>query len=112
MSKANWVSAGVLSQYSSDILFEDGVWQLKAYPYKDNWNSLILHLCTQNRGNERERIPMWRLPTGLIRGFTACPRCNAKMPDSVLTLWKLHNMEQIQRYHTEFGGELEKMDDL
>ena len=96
------------SQYSTKILFEDGVWQLKAYPYRDDWNSLILHLCLHNQGNERERIPMWRLPAGLIRGYTDGPRCDAKMPDSIITLWRLHNMDQIQRYHAEFGGALSK----
>ena len=100
------VSIGFHSnQYATKILFEDGVWQLKAYPYRDDWNSLILHYCKNNRDKAREMIPMWRLPAGLVRGYTDCPRCHEVMPDSIITLWRLHNMEQIQRYHAEFGGE-------
>jgi len=94
------------NQYDTKILFKVGVWQLKEYPYLDNWNSLILHYCIDNRNAKQEMIPMWRLPAGLIRGYTDCPRCNAKMPDSIITLWRLHNMDQIQRYHAEFGGAL------
>ena len=96
------------SQYATELLFEEGVWQLKAYPYRNDWNSLILHFCSNNRSKVLEGIPMWRLPAGLIRGYTDCPRCDAKMPDSIITLWRLHNMDQIQRYHAEFGGALSK----
>lgn len=104
-------TAGHDSQYATDILFEDGVWQIKMYPYKDDWNSLILHFCKNNGGEQmaREMIPMWRLPAGLIRGFTDCPRCGEDMPDSIITLWRLHNMDQIQRYHAEFGGALQEI---
>ena len=97
------------SQYATEILFEDGMWQLKSYPYKDNWNSLILHFCPMNQSKELEMIPMWRLPAGLIRGYTDCPRCNETMPDSIITLWRLHNMDQIQLYHAEFGGALSEI---
>ena len=95
------------NQYETEILFDGGIWQLKAYPYKDDWNSLILHYCHNNDSKVREMIPMWRLPAGLIRGYTDCPRCGEEMPDEIITLWRLHNMDQIQRYHAEFGGALD-----
>lgn len=97
------------SQYSTDVLFDAGIWQLKAYPYRDDWNSLILHWCEDNQCKELERIPMWRLPAGLIRGYTDCPRCGEEMPDEIIALWRLHNMDQIQRYHAEFGGALQEI---
>ena len=98
----------VTNRHNSGILFEYGVWQLKKYPYHDDWNSLILHFCKSNQGEdtESEMLPMWRLPAGLLRGYTDCPRCSEEMPDSIMTIWRLHNMDQIQRYHAEFGGAL------
>ena len=96
-------------QYSTAVLFDAGIWQLKEYPYQDDWNSLILHFCENNQGKERELVPMWRLPAGLIRGYTDCPRCGEEMPDSIMTIWRLHNMDQIQRYHAEFGGALSEI---
>ena len=98
-------------QYKTAVLFDAGLWQLKAYPYRDDWNSLILHFCHNNQGKPRELIPMWRLPAGLIRGYTDCPRCGEEMPDEIIAIWRLHNMDQIQRYHAEFGGALQEIRD-
>jgi len=104
------VSVGVHhDQYTTAVLFDVGIWQLKEYPYRDDWNSLILHFCENNSSKEREMIPMWRLPAGLIRGYTDCPRCGEEMPEKIITLWRLHNMDQIQRYHAEFGGALSEI---
>lgn len=88
--------------YKAEALFIEGSWQLKKYPYNDGWNSLILHYCDNNKGEYRELIPMWRLPHGIIRGFTDCPRCREEMPEGILGIWKLHNLEQIQQYSQEY----------
>jgi hypothetical protein len=82
------------SQLQQRVLFADGVaWGIVEYPYPREWESLIVHVC--QRGQIGDDAPEWMFPIPMLRGYTECFRCKDTCPSSVLTLWKLQNMDAI-----------------
>lgn len=83
----------------SKVLWEEDTWQIKTYPYPNEWNSLIMHKCLRPSGFGREMIPMWRTPKSILEDYSDCPRCADPIPEGLFGLWKLHNFDKIQTYY-------------
>jgi hypothetical protein len=77
-----------------DLMFEDGLWQiysagLDTWSQRKGWVSIIAHHCENVKG-----APYWMLIEH-HRDPTRCVYCKDVMPASVITLFKLQNMDMI-----------------
>ncbi len=56
--------------------------------FMDGWSSLIEHDCRKDgdvfSGHWSE-------------GCSECSQCHSEIPDEIITLWKIHNMDQMWR---------------
>ena len=68
----------------------DSEWVLyrMAESMMDGWSSLIEHSC---RKGDAGFSGHW------IEGCTECLYCNSELPQDLVTLWKLHNIDQMWR---------------
>jgi len=56
--------------------------------FMDGWSSLIEHAC---RKDGEIFSGHW------MKGCVECSICNAELPDDLVTLWQLHNADQMWR---------------
>ena len=72
-------------------LFEEGEWALnKVSPYLNGgWSSVIGHKCYNNEGSYYTLLRKHTQPN-------ECRQCCAVMPDSIVTLFKFHNWENMK----------------
>jgi hypothetical protein len=77
-----------------DALFIDGDWQLHpagtgTWSERQGWHTIIAHMCPDVKGT-----PFWML-IERHEAPTICMFCKADMPDTIIALFKLHNMDMI-----------------
>lgn len=71
---------------------KEGPWELKFYDAKNsNLMSYIKHLCPKGRGMG---LSYWY---ALDRIDKPCAHCHEYPNADIMTVWKLHNWEYIQR---------------
>lgn len=73
------------------ILHGDSVWwmyTLRDGGFMDDWNSLISHACPK----DGEVYSGHWAP-----GYPECSNCHTDLPDDLITLWKLHNADNMWR---------------
>ena len=56
--------------------------------FMDGWSSLIEHSCPLDG---EVFSGHW------IKECVECEKCHSELPDEIVTLWKIHNMEQMWR---------------
>ena len=83
------------ARLSEDALFTEGRWQLhasgaKTWANSQGWQTVIAHMCPNAKGT-----PFWMLIEH-HRDPTVCVYCKVEMPDSIVTLFKLQNMDAMR----------------
>ena len=74
-------------------------WRLVKVPRYPNWESWVVHGCDPKHRdhNSHEHHELGVYCAGMSDGKAACFMCGQDIPAQMLTLWKLHNFECIQR---------------
>ena len=73
------------------VLFKKGKWVVRKPDRWHDWNSVIMHQCGEKKHNTHTFTPQYLYYR--LRG-NKC-HCGNKVPDSIITLWYLHNMDKI-----------------
>ena len=69
----------------------------------DKFQSIIQHECSAGEVGKRNSRKVWR-GTWSAAETEVCQRCRVKIPEGLLTLWKLHNWDALQKWFGEEYG--------
>jgi hypothetical protein len=64
--------------------------------------SVIQHECEVEKQADRTVRKIWQGTWSAEDG--RCQRCHVKIPNDLLTVWKLHNWDALQKWHGELHG--------